>query len=413
MNDIVERGRGCPVMHYDYAAIRPAGSYQEKAIELRDNGAPIWVNTLAQGFWVVTTQELVREVYLKADIFTTDSVMAVEPETNPSHVLLPLNVNPPEHRKYRSLLAPWFSPDAVTGYEPIMRSTCRRLVEGFASRGSVEIAYEYAARVPTENLLQVANMSLELATPLIGAVDAFTRGFSGLESTETGATSGMDSAVDAIHDVTNRMIADRRANPQDPKTDLFTYLTTATVDERSLTDDEIRAIGLIYVVGGMETTRAQLGWLIYHMAKVPEDRRRVLADPTLLPLAIEEVIRYYTVIWGIGRKVGIDINWHGVELRKGDMVYAMNGTVNRDPKRFTDPDSFQLDRKMTPHYSFGLGAHSCIGMHVARAQLRIAFEEFHRLIPEYTIKADAVLRERGSEVTIQSLPLIFDPVRAA
>ena len=163
----------------------------------------------------------------------------------------------------------------------------------------------------------------------------------------------------------------------------------------------------------METTRGQLGWLMYHMAKVPEDRRRVLADPSLLPLAIEEVIRYYTVIWGIGRKVGRDITWHGVDLKQGDMVYAMNETVNRDPRRFENPDSFVLSRKVVPNFSFGHGPHSCIGIHVAHAQLRIAFEEFHRLIPDYQIAEGASLTERGSEITIQSLPLIFTPKATA
>ena len=226
MSDLIQRSHGCPVTDFDYAPIRPVGSYQLKAVEFRDTGKPIWVNTTAQGFWMVTTAELVKEVYMKADIFTTDSVMAVCPVTPPEHILLPLNVNPPEHRKYRALLNPWFSQESVKANEPAMRANTRRLVEGFAKSGSVEVAQQFAARVPTENLLTLANLPLDLASQLIGYVDAFTKGFGGVEAAQTGGTSSMDSAVKAIHAVTASVIADRRAHPRDPKTDLFTYLTT-------------------------------------------------------------------------------------------------------------------------------------------------------------------------------------------
>ncbi|ARM16134.1 MULTISPECIES: cytochrome P450 [Rhizobium] len=408
MSDIVERAQGCPVMNFDYAKIRPCGSYRQKAMELRDDGRPIWVNTFAQGFWVVTTQELVREVYLKADIFTTDSVMAVEPETNPRHILLPLNVNPPHHRKYRNLLAPWFSQAKVKELEPLLRASARDLVEGFLPAGKVDAAWDFCALLPINSLLGAANMPMSVAPQLMQAINDFTRGFSGLEATETGGTAGMDAAVEAIHAVTDEMIAERRARPLDPKGDFYTYLTTELIEGRLLTDDEIRQIGLIYVVAGMETIRAQLGWLLYHMAKVPEDRRRVLADPSLIPAAVEESIRYYTVIWGVGRKIGQDVHWHGVDLKKGDMIYALNDAFNRDQKRFEDPDRFDLNRKMAPHLSFGFGAHSCIGMHLARTQLEVALEEFHRLIPDYAIEDSAVIEERGSEVTIQSLPLVWN-----
>jgi cytochrome P450 len=333
--------------------------------------------------------------------------MAVEPEMNPAHILLPLNVNPPHHRKYRNLLAPWFSQARVRELEPILRDSARRLVEGFAPAGSVEAAWDFCALLPINSLLRAANMPMSAAPELMRAINDFTRGFSGLEATETGSTAGMDAAVHAIHAVTDRMVADRRANPLDPKSDFYTYLTTEKIEDRLLTDDELRQIGLIYVVAGMETIRAQLGWLLYHMAKVPQDRKRVLADPALIPAAVEESVRYYTVIWGVGRKIGQDVRWHGVDLRKGDMIYALNDAFNRDPKRFDDPDSFQLERKMAPHLSFGFGAHSCIGIHLARTQLEVALEEFHRVIPDYAIAEGAVLEERGSEITIQSLPLVW------
>ncbi|MGD9811313.1 MAG: cytochrome P450 [Sphingobium sp.] len=356
---------------------------------------------------MVTAQELVREVYLKPEIFTTDSVMAVEPETDPRHILLPLNVNPPHHRKYRSLLAPWFSVARVKELEPLLRQSARDLVEGFGDVGKVEAAWDFCALLPINSLLRAANMPMSVAPQLMQAINDFTRGFSGLEASETGGTAAMDAAVEAIHAVTDQMIAERRARPLDSKNDFYTYLTTELVEDRLLTDDEIRQIGLIYVVAGMETIRAQLGWLLYHMAKVPQDRQRVLADPMLIPAAVEESIRYYTVIWGVGRKVGQDVHWHGVDLKKGDMIYALNDASNRNPKRFENPDAFDLDRKPAAHLSFGLGAHSCIGMHLARTQLVVALEEFHRLIPDYSISPDAELKERGSEVTIQSLPLVW------
>ncbi len=411
MTTVEQRAGQCPATHFDYSPIRPVGAYRAKAQALRDDGTPLWVNTQSQGFWMVSDPELVKEVYMNYELFRVDSVTAVDPDLDPSQLLVPLNINPPDHQKFRSLLNPWFSPASVARREAVMRENLRNLVSGFSGLGRVEAAREYAAKVPVLNLLSFANMPIDLAERLIDLVDTFMAGFSGAETPvgEDGIRPGMTSATDEINALMGSVIADRRHNPLDPDMDLFTSLVQAEVDGRPLTNAELTGIGLIYVVGGMETTRAQLGWLMYHMAKFPEDRRRVLADPALLTPAIEECIRYYTVIWGVGRKVGLDTTWHGADLRKGDMVYALNSVFNCDTRRFADADSFILDRKPGPNLSFGRGPHSCIGMHLARTQLRLAFEEWHRQIPEYSIEEGAELFERGSEITIQSLPLVWQP----
>lgn len=414
MSDIVARAAGCPVVHFEPGPVRPAGHYRQKAIEFRDAGAPMWVNTMAQGFWMLTSTDLVREMYMKTDIFTTDSVMAQEPDTDPAFIMTPLNTNPPEHRKYRNLLIKWFSPAAIQKAEPEIRAICRRLVADFAGTSGADIVREFAIRVPTENFLSIVGMPLELSLEFVGYVDAFLKGFSGVEAAEheDGLTPGMDAAALGIRTRMAEVFADRRANPRNRETDFFTFLVNETIDGRPISDEELQQIALLFINGALDTVRSQLGWMMYHLATFPDDRRRILADPALLPNAIDEMIRYYTIIYGVGRKVSRDLTWHGVELKKGDMVYGLNACVNRDPLRHEDPDIFKLDREVGQTFSFGLGAHNCIGMHFARAQLRIAFEEFHRVIPTYEIASDAVLTERGGEISLSSLPLVWSDVHS-
>ena len=162
----------------------------------------------------------------------------------------------------------------------------------------------------------------------------------------------------------------------------------------------------LLVIAGLDTTRAQLGWLLYHFAAHPEDRRRVIEDPELVYTAVEEVLRYYSIIYGDGRKVREDVGVMGCPLKRGDMVYGMTSAANRNQK-YEDADTFVLDRKPTPNLAFAAGVHRCLGSHLARSELQVALQEWLRLIPDYEL-ARADLIERGAQLSLRSLPLRWD-----
>jgi cytochrome P450 len=166
----------------------------------------------------------------------------------------------------------------------------------------------------------------------------------------------------------------------------------------------------VLVLAGLDTTRATLGYLFWHLARNPDQRRRLAAEPELIPTAVEEALRYYPIVMGDGRKVTRDTEFHGVQLRRGDMVYALVAGANRDPRAYERPDEFLVDRKRNNHMGFANGPHRCLGMHLARREMQIAVQEWLRAIPDFHIATDAELRERGggAMMTLTTLPLAWD-----
>jgi cytochrome P450 len=147
-----------------------------------------------------------------------------------------------------------------------------------------------------------------------------------------------------------------------------------------------------------------------HLATHPEHRRRLIDEPERIPSAVEEVLRYYTIIFGDGRKVTRDTEFHGVQLKQGDMVYALVSGANRDPRAYEHADEFVIDRKRNHHMGFANGPHRCLGAHLARRVLQLAVEEWLRAIPDFRIATDEELRERGggAMMTLTSLPLVWE-----
>ena len=166
----------------------------------------------------------------------------------------------------------------------------------------------------------------------------------------------------------------------------------------------------VLVLAGLDTTRATLGYIFWHLATHPEHRRRLIDEPELIPTAVEEALRYYPIVFGDGRKVTRDAEFYGVQLKKGDMVYALVAGANRDPRAYEQADEFLVDRKRNNHMGFANGPHRCLGMHLARRELVLAVQEWLRVIPDFHIATDAELSERGggAMMTLTSLPLAWE-----
>jgi cytochrome P450 len=390
-------------VHFEIAPPREGGYYWEQAKQLRDQG-PILFNTLAQGFWVVTSYELVRDMYQRAELFSTESITAWNPE--PHFSWIPLGVDPPDHALFRRLLNRWFAPAAVRASAAQQRAICRRYIEELAPLGHCDAVAEFAIRYPTEVFLGLMNLPAADTASLVQLVEDFFSGYSGAEPEKAGL------AYQGIRRYFAAQIAGRRADPLDADTDILTFLIQSRIclegepADRLLTDDEVLDICFMLVVAGLDTTRAQLGWMLYHFATHPEDRRRVIGDPDLVVPAVEEVLRYYSIIYGDGRKVTRDVEYHGCPMRKGDMVYGMTSAANRD-HRFEDSDTFVLDRSPVPNLAFAAGPHRCLGSHLARSELQIALQEWLRLIPDYQVDSGEPLTERGAQLSLVSLPLTW------
>ena len=394
---------GCPVMHRDFAPAQAAGYHWELADELRET-SPVFFNAFAQGYWVFTRHDAVRDIYKTPELFSSESITPWQPD--PIYRFVPTQIDAPDHIKYRRIVNPWFSPRAIDAAEPAMRALCRRLVEETAPAGGCDFVTGFALRYPTEAFLSVAGIDPADADLFVPWVEDFFGGFSG----DPAGLEPMAKALEGIREYWVAALAERRSDPVPREGDLASHLLHSTFDGRPLTDSELLDMLTVLVLAGLDTTRGTMGYLFQHLAEHPEHRQRLIEEPELIPSAVEEVLRFYTIIFGDGRKVARDAEFHGVQLKQGDMVYGLVSGANRDPRAYERAGEFVIDRERNNHMGFANGPHRCLGMHLARRELQLAVEEWLRIIPDFHVAAAEPLEERGggAMMTLTRLPLAWE-----
>ena len=393
-------------MHGDFSRIRQAGSHWQWADQLRED-SPLYFNTYAQGYWVFTRHDAVRDMYKNPQIFSSESITPWEPE--PIYRFVPTQIDEPDHIIYRRIVNAWFSPRAVDRAQPEIRGICRALVEKVAPAGGCDFVADFALRYPTAMFLRFIGLDTADTDQFVAWVEDFFGGFSG----DPAGLEPMARALDGIRQYWITVLDQRRGEPAPRDGDLASHLMHARFSDRPLTDAEILDMLTVLVLAGLDTTRGQLGYLFRHLATHLDDRAALIADPRLIPSAVEESLRFYTIIFGDGRKVTRDVEFHGARLKKGDMVYGLVSGANRDPRAYERAGEFILDRKHNHHFGFAGGPHRCLGAHLARREMQIGVEEWLRLIPDFRVATDEELAERGggSMMTLTKLPLAWEVAR--
>jgi cytochrome P450 len=396
---------GCPVINLDPSPAAPLGSYWRKAQELRER-APVYFNTHGPGYWVFTRYEEVRDIYQQPDIFSSESITPWEPD--PVYRFIPTQIDRPDHVKYRRQLNFWFSPESVDKISPMARELCQRLVAETAPRGRCDFTTEFALRYPTEVFLTMVGVPYKDADLFVPWVEDFFWGFGG----DPAGQEAMVKALEGINNYWREALEERRKEGEAREGDLAGHLLfNARFDDRNLTEQEVLDILQVLVLAGLDTTRATLGYMFWHLAYHPEHRRRLVEDPALIPTAVEECLRYYTIIFGVGRKVTRDIEFYGAKLKKGDMVYGLVSAANRDPGEYQHADEFVIDRKANRHFGFAGGPHRCLGIHLARREIQIATDEWLKVIPDFRVTApdnELVERGGGAMMSLLHLPIEWD-----
>lgn len=396
--EVIDEKDGWPVIHYDFGVRRRLHGFHAELDDLRER-SPFWWSTYGPvGFWMIMRHDEVREAYQRHEIFSSDSIDPLDPD--PAYRFIPTLVNPPDHIKYRQVLNGWFSPAAVARITPTARAICATDIDRIADQGGCDFIADFALRYPTEVFLGILGLPVEDAELFVPLVDAFFVSFYGEDKEPIVEIAG------TIQTYFAELLADRRRRARNPAIDFMTHLVNARVFDRPLEDQEILDICFVLVLAGLDTTRGQSGYLWHHLATHDDDRRAVAADADTARTAIEETLRLYSIIIGDGRKVAQDHDFHGVPLRAGQMAWLSVSGANRDPRVFEDPTTFRLDRYANKHLGFAGGPHRCLGAHLARQEMAIALEEWHRRIPDYHV-VEAPVYERGGMLSLYTLPLAW------
>jgi cytochrome P450 len=292
----------------------------------------------------------------------------------------------------------------VKRLEPLLRRRCAELVAELVPNGGCDLVSEFAIRVPTEMFLATLGLPVEDGPQFVIWVEKVFDGFFGID------VAGAAQAGAAIQAYFDAAIEERLRTPRDADSDFLTHMLGAEIDGEPLSRSDLRVICLTLMAAGLDTTRSMLGYVFHHFAQHPDQRGLIVADPARTPAAIEELIRLYPLVIMSGRLVKQDVDFHGVAMKAGDVVWLGLGSANRDPRKYENPNQFIPDR---PHVrsqlAFAAGPHVCLGMHLARHELVVAVDEWHRQIPDYRITSPHTLMERGGGVlSLRSLPLRWD-----
>jgi cytochrome P450 len=392
---------GCPVFHNDYRLERPVLETWRLLNEDREASRFAWNDSTTEGFWALNRFDDVKEALERNEDFSSEQVSALL--RSPTQFLFPNQLNPPDHGDMRKTLNPFFSPVAVKRISDLARERAVALIEEVKPDGKIDMTQGFAMRYPTELFLTLLGLPVEDGPMFVPWVEELFVGFFS-DTPEAQATMG--AAAEKIGGYFAVAIADREKNPGDPATDLVTRLLSSEFRGEPMSQEMILMVCVTLMAAGLDTTRSVLGFAFHHLANHPEDRKQLVEQPELWPRAVEELIRLYSLVFQDGREVVRDLDFHGVKMKKGDLIWIGLAAANRDPRKFENPDEFDMFRAdLNHHVGFGAGIHRCLGMHLARAELVIALEEWHARIPDYRIAEGADLRERGGQLRLQSLPL--------
>jgi hypothetical protein len=334
------------------------------------------------GTWLPVRHEDIAAVAYDTDHFTSRSVVVSEvrpgPDDPPAPMGLapPITSDPPFHALARRLLLPAFSPKAIANLEPLTRDLCRELLDATAGSAQLDAAVDYARHIPLRVIIGMLGFPQEDAEIFRRFIRMVLEDVDQSEEERQEVIVGgeIDEYIDA-------QIAEHQAHPRD---DLTSFLLEAELDGSKLEPEHVRGTMVLLMIAGIDTTWSAIGASIWHLAQHPADLRRMVAEPDLMPSAVEELLRAYAPVT-MARLVARDVELQGCPMKEGDWLLLPFPSANRDPEVFPDADEVVLDRTENRHAAFGLGIHRCLGSNLARMELRVALEEWLARHPAFEL----------------------------
>jgi len=314
--------------------------------------------------------------------------------------LIPLQIDPPDHVRYRRLLDPLFAPREMARLESQIAGLVHRLVDRFVDRGSCDLVSEFTIPLPSEVFLTMFGLPLE-------ELDTFLRMKDGIihaAGTPAEQVAIRRKTATEMYEYFEQILDVRAASPTE---DLISGLLTAEIEGERLTRHEILDICFLLMIAGLDTVTASLDCFFAFLAQHPAERQSLADDPSLIPAAVEELLRYESPVSGVPRIAVTDTELSGTPIKAGDHIMIIVGAANTDEAEFAGADLVDFGRESNRHLAFGGGVHRCLGSHLARQELRVALREFHARVPSYHLAEGAELLFTPGIRSLDHLPLEF------
>ena len=346
--------------------------------ELRNTCPVAHTDRYNEGVWLPLHHADVAEIAHDTDTFSNGHDGMTAGGTSPRDPMPPISTDPPDHQEIRRAILPFFAPNRMATWAPTIEAHCEELAQTIAGQSKADAAVDYAQHIPVGAIATILGVDQSDGDRFRGWI----RNFSELGDLDP------DLRTRTNNEITDYLLAEisqRRANPGD---DLISHLTQVEVDGEPLSDDAIRRISVLQLLAGIDTTWSSIGASLWHLATHPDDRRRLVEDPSLIPTAVEEFLRAYAPVFVV-RRVKQPGSIRGVDVSPGDSVMLSFPVACRDPEIFDEPDRVIIDRAKNRHAAFGLGIHRCLGSNLARLEIETALRIWLRYIPEFELQPNA------------------------
>jgi cytochrome P450 len=367
---------------------------------LHDGPGIIWATNASYGYpaWIFTRHALVQEGFANSRLFSNKRGPLTAAILDPTWQMLPVEADPPEHSQYREILRPFFTPQAIDRRLNEVEGLTTSLIDAFIERGSCDFVTEFAEILPNAIVISMMGMPQEMLRQFLDWEADVTRG----------ATNEirMASAGAIIAYLKDFIVEQRRA----PTSELMAAVIAGRMKERPLT--EVETLGIVYLlyVAGLDTVFASLGWIMRHLATHPDLQERLRNDPNAIRLAVEEFTRAFGVS-SPSRTVAEDVEFHGVVMKKGEDVLLPTYLAGRDPLAWPNPHVIDIDRKPR-HVTFGAGPHICLGIHLAKREMRIMIDAFLSRMRNIRIAdGDSFAFHTTSTIGVDRLILEWETIR--
>lgn len=356
----------------DFDFMHPPGAEEDVHLawkSLHDGPDIVW-SPYNGGHWIATRADDIEAIQKDHQRFSHARVNIPRGE---DARLVPLELDPPEHTAYRSLITPSFLPQAIASMEDDIRTLTIELIEGFKDRGECEFISEFAKLLPITIFLRLVDLPQEDRLQLLEMTEMAVRG--DLEERHR--------SQEMLAGYIGKWIEARTRNPGE---DLISLIVNAKVDGEPISPERMFGMLIVVIFGGLDTVAAMMSFICRFLAEHPADRRRMVQEPELILTAVDELIRRHGVT-NTARVVVEDTELKGVLLKRGDQIQVPNALFGMDERRFDNPMEIDFARKPVVHAAFGNGPHRCPGSFLARTEIKIFLQEWLKRIPEFEITA--------------------------
>ena len=383
----------------------------EELAELRRSTPVLWQDLDGQpGFWAVLRHADVVTVARRTDVFSASLggivVEDMDPETLEMVRGMLLAMDPPRHNVYRTPLADTFRAAVMATLEPTIRSICREIMERAAEQVDVEFVHDVTSALPTRVIGQLMGVPEadwdrlhELAQQQAAGQDPDLAGDADLSA------ASIEMAMYAIEFAAERRAAAERHPDAEPPADLTTLVLAQEFDGVPMNEIDFGSFFVQLVTAGNDTSRTMLSSGLQVLLEHPEQLEALRGDPTGIPVAVEEILRYANPLHYFRRTATCDTELGGVAIAAGDKVAMYYTSANRDELVFDQPERFDVTRSPNPHLSFGIGSHFCLGVHLARLEGRVFFEELLAAFPEIELAGPPVRIRSNLNNGLKQLPV--------